>query len=119
MRVVGWLLAGSVLGTGPAAFAHAFLERATPAVGATVEASPSAVELEFNEAVEAAFSSVEVTDRGTNQPIRGQPLEHPEPERLVMPLPELGAGTYEVHWKVVSLDRHATEGSFKFEVAPR
>ena len=43
-----------------AAFAHAQLEKATPAVGGTV-ASASEIRLEFSEGVEPKFSKVSVT----------------------------------------------------------
>ena len=44
------------------AFAHAQLEKATPAVGGTV-ASPSEIRLEFSEGVEPKFSKISATDR--------------------------------------------------------
>ena len=38
---------------------------------------------------------------------------------LIVSLPAtLGAGTYKVAWRVVSVDTHPTEGAFKFRVEP-
>ncbi len=38
---------------------------------------------------------------------------------LLVSLPAgLGAGTYKVVWRVVSVDTHPTEGAFKFRVEP-
>ena len=49
--------------TATAAFAHAQLEKATPAVGGTV-ASASEIRLEFSEGVEPKFTKVSVTGPG-------------------------------------------------------
>ena len=42
--------------------AHAFLERAEPAVGSTVQTSPGEVRVLFTEKIEPALSSVQVFD---------------------------------------------------------
>jgi methionine-rich copper-binding protein CopC len=42
--------------------AHAFLDRADPAVGSTVQTSPSEVQIRFTENIEPAVSSVQVLD---------------------------------------------------------
>ena len=52
----------------PPAFAHAQLEKATPAVGGTV-ASASEIRLEFSEGVEPKFSKVSVTGPGGAVPL--------------------------------------------------
>ena len=57
MTTIAASLAFSFVAT--AAFAHAQLEKATPAVGGTV-ASASEVRLEFSEGVEPEFSKVEL-----------------------------------------------------------
>ena len=41
-----------------AAFAHAQLQKATPAVGGTVNASPTEIRLKFSEGLEPRFSSI-------------------------------------------------------------
>ncbi len=43
--------------------AHAFLERAEPPVGSTMQASPSEVRVLFTEKIEPALSSVQVFDK--------------------------------------------------------
>jgi methionine-rich copper-binding protein CopC len=108
-----WLAA-----TAPRLYAHAFLERATPAVGSTVEAAPAALELDFSEAVELAFSSIEVVDLDRRIPVKTGALERPKPRTLSFPLPALAPGEYEVRWKVVSVDAHESQGTFRFRVAP-
>ena len=49
-------------------FAHAQLEKATPAVGATVS-SPSEIRLEFSEGVEPKFTKVSLTGPGGAVPL--------------------------------------------------
>jgi copper resistance protein C len=45
-----------------AAYAHAFLDRASPAVGSEVSPPPSRLTLTYTEPVEPLFSTVHVTD---------------------------------------------------------
>ena len=113
-RVVITLL---VIATG--AHAHAFLDRASPAVGSTLETPPAAITLEFTEDIEISFSTIEVVDADSGHSVAGGAPEHPRPRSLMMALPPLGAGTYEVRWSAMSIDTHRTEGRFKFHIAPR
>jgi methionine-rich copper-binding protein CopC len=99
------------------ASAHAFLERAEPAVGSTAKTAPAAVVLHFTQAIEPAFASVTV-DGPDGKPIPAEAPVHPADDALSLRLPALGPGAYVVHWKVMSIDTHATEGSFRFTVAP-
>jgi methionine-rich copper-binding protein CopC len=106
------------LAAGPA-FAHAFLESATPRVGSHLSDAPAEVRLSFSEPVEPAFSSVSVAGppgfRGS-APARTTPGDaHTLISPLNGPLPR---GRYLVRWRVVSVDSHATQGTFQFEVAP-
>jgi hypothetical protein len=115
IRVACALLAGLPLLRPPPAGAHAFLDHAEPRVGSTVAAPPTAATLIFTEPIEPAFSRLEVFDSADRRIDTGPP-EHPAPDKLSLKLPALGPGTYTVHWSVVSVDTHATEGSFKFTV---
>lgn len=114
MRFVAVALAG-ILMPG-AAVAHAFLQQADPAVGATVSKAPAAVTLWFSEDLEPAFSRLRVEDAA------GKPVESESARAdggvLSLPLPPLSPGRYHVFWRVVSLDAHETEGDFTFTVAP-
>ncbi len=58
--ILGLLLA---LGAGgSAAYAHAFLDHASPAIGSALAASPPEVRIWFTQELEAAFSGIEVSD---------------------------------------------------------
>ncbi len=103
----------------PPASAHAFLERASPAVGSTIHAAPAEITLRFTEPIEPAFSTVQVTGPGGERVEAGVPrVDASAPAVLRVPLKALGPGSYKVVWRVVSVDSHVTDGDFKFTVAP-
>jgi methionine-rich copper-binding protein CopC len=110
--VLSLLLAA--LGT-TAAHAHAFLDHASPLVGSTVAAAPPEVALTFTQNLEAAFSSVQVTDA------RGVRVDQGKTEisgnTMRVGLKASGPGRYQVHWHVLSVDTHKTEGNFSFTVS--
>jgi copper resistance protein C len=99
------------------AFAHAQLEKATPAVGGTV-ASVSEIQLEFSEGVEPKFSGVTLTAAGgATVPLGAAKVATGHPEVLIVPIAKpLPPGAYTVHWHAVSVDTHHTQGTFDFTV---
>ncbi len=97
--------------------AHAFLQRAEPAVGSTVQTSPSEVRIRFTENIEPAFSSIQVFDpSGKKVDKHDAGLDRSDHALLHVSLPRLGAGIYKVVWRVVSVDTHVTSGSFTFQI---
>lgn len=97
-----------------AAEAHASLDHADPSVGSTVPTAPSEISLWFTEALEPAFSSVEVLDASGGRVDQGKPQIKAAVMRVELkPLPP---GTYKVRWRAVSADTHKSEGSFSFRV---
>jgi methionine-rich copper-binding protein CopC len=113
-----------VVATTQAALAHAFLTRASPAVGGTVRAMPAEVTLRFTENVEPDFCTVQVTAPGGERIDTGAVrVDAAEPAVLHVPLKApspgaAGAGAYKVAWRAVSVDTHVTHGDFSFTVAP-
>ena len=100
------------------AFAHAQLEKATPAVGGTVS-SASEIRLEFSEGVEPKFTKVSVTGPGGAVPLGAANTEAGNQAVLIVPISKpLSAGAYKVHWQAVSVDTHHTQGTFEFTVKP-
>jgi methionine-rich copper-binding protein CopC len=97
--------------------AHAFLKDADPEVGSTIQTSPSEVRIRFTENIEPAVSSIQVFDAsGKEVDKRDMHLDRSDHALLHVSLPRLGAGTYNVVWRVVSVDTHLTNGNFKFRV---
>ena len=117
MRTIVIVAAAACL-TGQAAFAHAFLDRASPAVGSEVAASPSAVALTYTEPVEPLFSAIQVTDASGARVDTGKPANQGDGRILSVSLKPLPPGVYNVEWHVTSVDTHKTEGRFTFLVKP-
>lgn len=104
--------------TAAQAFAHAQLEKATPAVGGTV-ASANEIRLEFSEGVEPKFTKVSLTGPGGAVPLGAAKTEPSNQAVLIVPIAKpLSAGAYKVHWQAVSVDTHHTQGTFQFTVKP-
>ena len=100
------------------AFAHAQLEKATPAVGGTVS-SASEIRLEFSEGVEPKFTRVSLTGPGGAVPVGAGKTESGNQAVFIVPISKpLAAGSYKVHWQAVSVDTHHTQGTFEFTVKP-
>jgi copper resistance protein C len=101
------------------AHAHAFLERARPAVGSTVHGSPGEIRLRFTAPLEPAFSTVKVLDKsGIQVDRKDKQLDESDTAQIKVSLPALANGRYRVVWHVLSVDSHVTDGDFTFEVAP-
>jgi hypothetical protein len=100
-----------------AAHAHAFLDHASPLVGGTVAAAPREVTLWFTQGIEPVFSRVEVSDSNGARVDQGKAQVSGSIMRVG--LKPLAAGTYRVHWHVLSVDTHTTQGSFTFRVGGR
>jgi methionine-rich copper-binding protein CopC len=113
IRITLAMLLLVALGAG-AARAHAFLDHASPLVGSTVAAAPPEVALTFTQNLEAAFSSVQVTDAKGVRVDQGKPQVSGNTMRIG--LKASGPGRYQVHWHVLSVDTHKTEGNFSFTV---
>jgi len=112
------VLACAVLAIAGPAWAHAFLDHSSPAVGAAVGA-PKQVSIWFTEEVEPAFSRVEVTDGHGNRVDEGDTkIDAANHELLHVTVKPLTPGAYRVTWHVVSVDTHHTQGDFSFTVVP-
>jgi copper resistance protein C len=96
---------------------HAFLKDADPGVGSTIHTSPGEVRIRFTENIEPAISSIQVFDAsGKEVDKRDLHLDRSDHALLQVSLPPLGAGTYKVVWRVVSVDTHVTNGNFTFRI---
>jgi methionine-rich copper-binding protein CopC len=97
-----------------AANAHAMLERAEPRVGNKVASPPSQVTLWFTQKLEAAFSTITVTNAAGERVDTGK--TRVSGNQMSIAIRAGGAGTYRVNWQVLSVDTHRTDGSFTFQV---
>ena len=98
--------------------AHAKLARSEPAAASTLRSAPGEVRLWFTESLEAAFSSAYLLD-GDRRRVDGAEgkVDGTNAALLRMTLPALGAGSYTVVYRVVSIDSHVTAGELSFNIA--
>lgn len=94
--------------------AHAMLERAEPRVGNKVASAPHEVTLWFTQKLEAAFSTITVTNAAGERVDSGK--TRVSGNQMSIAIRAGGAGTYRVNWQVLSVDTHRTDGSFTFQV---
>jgi len=99
------------LGSGLAA--HNRLVRSSPAVGATLSVSPSAIGLWFAEAPLLGFSSVTVT--GPDGTVKVVKVTTADDRSLIATLAQaLAAGDYTVSWRTAGDDGHQVRGTRDF-----
>jgi copper resistance protein C len=118
MNVAALAVLATAILVAPGASAHAFLDRASPAVGSSVPSPPAAVTMWFTQQLAPAFTTAMVTDQSGNSVDSGAAQVDPkDPTELRVPLKPLPPGTYTVTWRALSVDTHTTQGHFNFEVA--
>jgi copper transport protein len=100
------------------AAAHAVLERTVPERGDQVDRAPAAIELYFNEPVEASFGAVRVFDATGSEVHEGEPMRPgSRSDAIGVALPAgLPDGTYTATYRVISADSHPVSGGFIFSV---
>ncbi|SIT39644.1 Copper resistance protein CopC [Paraburkholderia ribeironis] len=97
--------------------AHAFPKVQQPAAGATLTTAPHAVSIEFDEALEPAFSSITVADSQGKSVAEGKSAVDAGNHKLMkVALSPLASGTYVVTWVAVANDGHRTQGHYAFTV---
>ena len=107
----------ALLVAGPA-FPHAVVVESIPKDRAELKTAPRQVELRFNVRVEQALARASLK-RGDAAPV-ALPLrkDSAQSDRLTVPLPSLGPGSYEVRYHVLAADGHTTQGIVRFRVLP-
>ena len=100
--------------------AHAVLVKSIPDSRAVLGRPPDRVQLWFNERLEAAFSTVSVWSESGLRVDRQDALVGPaDAKRLSVTLPPIGPGVYTVRFRVLSVDGHIVDSTFRFTVKPR
>ena len=118
--LLAWLASAWLLLACAPALAHANLVEASPPQGGQVSEPPGRVELRFNEPVDAEFDPVVVRDSDGARVDDGDARVDPQDARVVLaPLKQLPEGSYDVEWRVTSIDGHVVEGRYGFAVTWR
>ncbi|WP_241841503.1 copper resistance protein CopC [Pseudofrankia sp. BMG5.36] len=104
-------------GAASPAWAHAILERATPAGGTAVATAPTNITLGFSEAVRTDANAIRVIDtHGTRVDTGGAHSGAHASDVTVALKPGLPKGTYLVSWRVISADSHPIAGGYAFGI---
>jgi hypothetical protein len=99
------------------AFAHAKLQSSDPQAGSTLESAPKQVHLKFNEALEPAFSKIQVTGPQNGEVAVGPTvIDASDPTAMAAPLPQLSSGEYHIRWTAMTHDGHKMKGEVTFKV---
>jgi methionine-rich copper-binding protein CopC len=111
------LLAAALLAAPGSGWAHAFPDHSEPRVGHTLDASPPAVRIWFDGAIEPVFSTIRVESADKQRVDKGDGrVDAKDPTLLEVSLPALPSGRYHVFWSVIARDGHRTEGDFPFRI---
>jgi copper resistance protein C len=98
------------------AWAHAYPTHQQPSAGSTVTTAQNTVVIDFDDALEPAFSSIDVTDAAGKSVIGKATVDASNAKRMSVALNPLGAGKYAVKWIAVAADGHRTTGHYSFTV---
>ena len=96
------------------ASAHSLLDHAEPRVGNKVATVPNEVTLWFTQKLENAFCTITVTNSAGERVDTGK--TRVSGNQMSVSLQPGGSGTYRVKWRILSVDTHATDGDFTFQV---
>lgn len=111
------LLAACFLSASALAQAHAKIEASQPAAGSALAAAPTEIRLTFNEALEPAFSKIELVDgKQAAVPMPKVALDPADAKIMFAPVPGLAPGPYQVRWTAMTHDGHKVKGQYAFTV---
>jgi methionine-rich copper-binding protein CopC len=97
--------------------AHAHPAKQAPAAGATVTTGQKDVAIDFDDALEPAFSSIAVTDAAGKSVASGKSaVDASNAKHMSVALDPLTPGMYTVAWIAVAADGHRTQGRYAFRV---
>jgi copper resistance protein C len=98
-------------------FAHAIMVKSQPVVDSTIAESPKQVDVWFNDKVGSEYKALAVIDSaGKRVDNKDAAQETFDQSHLYVTVPQLPPGTYNVRYRVVSLDTHIVTGKFKFTI---
>jgi methionine-rich copper-binding protein CopC len=111
------VVATSLTTLGISSWAHASLQKSIPAENAILMEAPNEVRIEFNEALEAAFSTIAVIDdEGRSLTAAKSAVDPANSKAMTVTLPRIATGRYHVKWTAVTVDGHRVQGNYVFSV---
>lgn len=98
------------------AFAHAVLEKASPAQDSHLQSSPKEIVLQFNERIEKELYSIKVFDSSGEDVSSSKTSLSDDQKQVSQRLPALVNGHYTISYSVLSADGHPIKGSYMISV---
>ena len=108
------LLAGMIGTWAAGAMAHSPLDGTTPANEAIVLEMPAEVLMDFKGDIR--LTRVAITHADTRSMDMDLGNQKTFAQEFVLPMHDMGPGTYEVEWRGLGADGHALNGTFSFTV---
>jgi methionine-rich copper-binding protein CopC len=102
------------------ALAHAILVESSPKQDEVLKSPATRAVLRFNARIEKGVTRATLRDAAGHD-VKLPPIPDDKdgpPERLIIALPPLKPGAYQLEYRVLAADGHATPGLLKFSVAP-
>lgn len=102
------------------AFGHAIILESTPKDGAVLSAPPNEILLRFNSRIEKEFAKVKIL-RSDGRVFPASVVTNPAgaagfPDRLLIAVPRLESGSYNLQYQVLASDGHTTQGLLRFTI---
>lgn len=97
-------------------FAHSKANKSVPADKAIIEKDPTEARVWLTEKIEPKLSGITVVNAKGQAVHTGVSLISDDRLQLAVALKKLDAGVYTASWHVVSVDGHATKGTFSFTI---
>ena len=113
-NIVRFGLAALLLTAAMTVAAHQAALSSTPEDGASLQASPESIGIEFDGPMR--ITQFEVSGPGGAVPLTDDPDSEPSQQYFVTPAETLEAGDYEVSWRGLAGDGHMMSGRFGFSV---
>lgn len=98
------------------ASAHDQLIESSPSDGQELESAPTEATLRFSAEMIEIGAEIALIDAESSESIALPEAFTIDYDTLSQPLPELGAGSYAINWRVVSQDGHPISGTIGFTV---
>ena len=97
--------------------AHAKIGATEPKADSELQHPPKEIRLHFNEALEGAFSKIELIDaKGTAVALPKAAVDKDDAKVMFAPVPALQPGEYSVRWSTMTHDGHKAKGHYSFKV---
>ncbi len=107
------IISGAIFSS--AAFAHAALQSASPAVNAAVNAAPDKLVLNFSEPVMLMSIKLNNSSAQKSIAVNYQPSSKLDKTHEIK-LPAISPGQYEVQWQIMGNDSHNMNGKYSFSL---